>query len=78
MDQPSTMAKALAALGGGTVGAAIMQIIAWALLTYTKVDMPAPIQMAGASVLSTLFSIIAAHITPVGPVGTVKSEPPSN
>jgi hypothetical protein len=65
--QPSTMGKAISALGGGTIGAAIMQVIAWALLQYTQVDMPATVQMAGASIFSTVLAVVAAHFTPVGP-----------
>ena len=69
--QPSTIGKAISAAAGGTVGAAIMQVIAW-VLSLKGIDMPAPIQMAGASIFSTLFAIVAAHFTPVGNV------PPSN
>jgi hypothetical protein len=43
-----------------------MQVIAWALLQYTNVDMPAPVQMAGASIFSTVLAVMAAHYTPLG------------
>jgi hypothetical protein len=56
--------KVWSGLGGGTVGAAVAQIIAWILQQYTNVEMPVAIQMAIASVLSTGFAILAAHNTP--------------
>jgi len=71
--QPSTIGKAIAAAGGGAGGGALMQIIAW-VLSLKGIDMPATIQMAGASVLSTVLAVIAAHFTPLGPPNV----PPSN
>ena len=59
-----TTSKVLSGLGGGAVGGAVAQILAWVLKQYTNVDMPVEIQIAVASVLSTLAGIAAAHWTP--------------
>jgi hypothetical protein len=61
--------KVAVGLGSGAVlGGALAQIIARVLNTYTHVDMPVPIQMAMASVISTVVAILAAHYTPPNPI----------
>ena len=70
-----TASKVIAGLGGGTVGAAVAQIIAWVLKQYTNVEMPVEIQMAIASLLSTVVGIAAAHYTPPNELPPAKESP---
>ena len=56
--QPNTTNKLWV---GGAAGSAVI-VINWALKTWAKVEMPTEVAMA----VSTIITLVAAHLTPVG------------